>query len=285
MAIFLPYLCFIFLFIVRETNQSHWFGGVISWAPVDKSVVFPINSTNVNIRQRYFDRLGYGSDDRCQSESDIATGTNKVNKGSFFLTSLNGPSWQMSAEVYCYDYNVADNWQAGDRTQIQEITTNEPVNAKFEAGDWISPIILTPDTQSANYFFEVTLDLKQRNDTGKINSSPFVNLKTSTFKLSNNCFGANQSFAIPVSDPDAGDLVRCRCRNNSCHQNFIMDEARCVFYFNPTTTGYYGVYVTVEDFAPSNTNVALSAIPLLFLVQVTDNPGDCCKKNKIIDLF
>ncbi|MFN9943936.1 MAG: hypothetical protein ACK56I_31135, partial [bacterium] len=51
------------------------------------------------------------------------------------------------------------------------------------------------------------------------------------------------------------------------------------------TTGYYGVYVTVEDFAPSVTNVPLSAIPLLFLVQVTDNPGDCCKIYTILDLF
>jgi len=282
---FLPYLCFIFLVIARETNQSHWYGGVISWAPVDKNVAFPIASTNVNIRQRYFDRLGYSSDDSCSTPADVATGTNRVNKGSSKLISQNGPSWEMSAEVFCYDYNVADNWQAGDRTQLQDIITSDPVRAKFEAGEWISPIILTPDTQSNNYFFEVTIDLKPRTDTGKINSSPFVNLTTSTFKLSNNCFGGNQSYAIPVSDPDAGDLVRCRCRNNVCHQNFIMDEAKCVFYFNPTTTGYYGVYVTVEDFAPSVTNVALSAIPLLFLVQVTDNPGDCCKIYTILDLF
>ncbi len=214
MEIFWPYLCFIFLVIARETNQSHWFGGVISWAPIDKSVAFPIASTGVNIRQRYFDQLGYNGDDSCKTSDDIKTGTNKVNKGSSKLISQNGPSWEMSTEVFCYDYNVADNWQAGDRTQTQDITTNETVRAKFESGDWISPIILTPDTQSTNYFFEVTIDLKKRSDTGKINSSPFVNLTTSTFKLSNNCAGGNQSFAIPVSDPDAGDLVRCRCRNN-----------------------------------------------------------------------
>jgi hypothetical protein len=184
----------------------------------------------------------------------------------------------MSAEVYCYDYNVAENWQAGDRTQIQEITTNEPVRARFLDCCWISPIILTPDTTRQSYFFEVTIDLKQRTDTGKINSSPFVNLTTPIFKFSTNCSGVNQSFAIPVSDPDAGDLVRCRCRNNSCHENFEMDKEKCVFYLNPTTTGFYGVYVTVEDFAPSNTSVPLSAIPWLFLLQVTDNPGDCSKE-------
>jgi hypothetical protein len=270
-------LCFLFLLlIVNETNQSHWRGGTISWTPVDKSVTFPINSTNVSIRQRYFDRLGYGGDDSCQTPGDIATGTNIVNKLTNNLISLNGPSWQMSAQVYCYDYNLTDNWQAGDRTQIQEITTSEPVNVKFQDGDWIDNIILTPDTQSANYFFELTIDLKQRSDTGKINSSPFVNLTTSLIRLSNNCAGINQTYVIPVSDPDAGDLVRCRCRNNSCHQNFTMDEARCVFYFNPTTTGLYGVYITIEDFAPSNINVPLSSIPLQLLVNVTNNPGDCC---------
>ncbi len=56
-----------------------------------------------------------------------------------------------------------------------------------------------------------------------------------------------------------------------------MDEAKCIFNFNPTTTGFYGVYLTVEDFAPSNTTVPLSSVPLQLLVQVTDRPEDCCK--------
>jgi hypothetical protein len=271
------FLCFLFLLlIVNETNQDHWRGGTISWAPIDNSVVFPIASTSVNIRQRYFDQLGYNGDDSCSTPADVATGTNIVNKGSSNLISQNGPSWEMSTEVFCYDYNVADNWQAGDRTQTQDIITSDPVRAKFES-DWLSPIILTPDTQSTNYFFEVTIDLKPRTDTGKINSSPFVNLTTTTIRLSNNCAGINQTYVIPVSDPDAGDLVRCRCRNNSCHHNFTMDEANCVFYFNPTSTGFYGVYITIEDLAASSTNVPLSSIPLLLIVLVTNNTGDCCK--------
>jgi len=273
------FLCFLFsLLLINETNQSHWRGGTISWAPVDKSVIFPITSTNVYIRQRYFDLLGYSFDDSCKTPGDIASGTNIVNKNRpYFLESQNGPSWKMSTEVYCYDYNVTENWQAGDRTQTQYIITSKPVNAIYEDGNWIANIILTPDTNSSLFFFEVKIDLKQRSDTGKINSSPFVNLKTSTIRLSNNCAGINQTYVIPVSDPDAGDLVKCRCRNNSCHQNFIMDEARCIFYFNPNTTGYYGVYITIEDFAPSNKSVPLSSIPLLLVVRVTNNPGDCCK--------
>jgi hypothetical protein len=175
---------------------------------------------------------------------------------------------------------VADNWQAGDRTQTQNIITNETVRAKFESGAWISPIILTPDTESKNYFFEVTIDLKPRTDTGKINSSPTIDLADSTVYLVRNCLSVpDYSYTIQVSDPDPGDLVRCRCRNNDCHENFVINEDTCTFEFNPSIIDYdnfYGVYITIEDFSPLNTSEPLSAVPLLLLVKFVDN---CCKKN------
>ena len=64
----LLYLYFFLLLIVNETNQDHWRGGTISWAPVENSVVFPIASANVSIRQRYFDLLGYDDDDSCKHQ-------------------------------------------------------------------------------------------------------------------------------------------------------------------------------------------------------------------------
>ncbi len=277
MKFFLPLKCIFFIFfIVNETNQSHKRGGTLSWAPVDNSVAFPIASTSVSIRQRYFVRFG-ADEESCQTPDDIRNGSHVVNDDGNDLESLNGPSWLMSTQVYCFAYNETEDWQGGDRTQTQDIITSEPVNALYTDGSWINDIILTPDlVDVGDLLFEVTIDLKKRSDTGKINSSPFVNLTKSVYKFSTNCTGINQYYTIPVSDPDVGDLVRCRCRNNSCHENFKMDEANCIYFFNPNTTGNYGVYLTIEDFAPSNTIAPLSSIPMLVLVQVTDRPEDCC---------
>ena len=63
----IKFLIILVLVYTKESDRSHWRGGAnVSWSLVDYSVVFPIVSTNVNIRKRYFDRLGYGVDDSCQ---------------------------------------------------------------------------------------------------------------------------------------------------------------------------------------------------------------------------
>ena len=97
--------------------------------------------------------------------------------------------------------------------------------------------------------------MKQRSDTGKINSSPQTTADFPIF-LSTDCSGLQQSYVIPVSDPD-GDIVKCRCYNNDCFSGLIMNENACSFTFNPTNVGVYGIYITIEDFAPNNQNYVL----------------------------
>ena len=266
-----------FLVLLKLSIASHWRGGFITWSPVNNAVQFPISSTDVVITQQYFDAYGYSLDDSCSTPEDIAK-QNLVNKASTsLLRSTSGPDWSMSPIVYCYSYNMENNWQSGRRNQTQDIITTAPVTALFKDAAWLSGVILTPDTDlgDSSYFFELTIDLNKRTDTGKINTSPSVNLTTSTIKLSNNCGGLIQSFQIPVSDVD-GDIVKCRCRNNSCHQNLTID-ANCTIFFTPERADPYAIYITVEDFAPDNQTVPLSSIPVLVLALVSNNAADCCK--------
>ena len=280
------FIKFIFIFVLlKESSQSHWRGGVVTWAPVNNAAQFPIASTDVIITQHYFDRYGFSNDDSCASPQDI-TNQNLVNKAANGpLKSTSGPEWNISAQVFCYSYSVEDNWQSGKRNQTQNIITTAPVTALFTDSAWISGIILTPDTTTSDqsYFFELIIDLRQRTDTGKINTSPSVRLQTSTIKLSTACGSQIQSFTIPVSDVD-GDDVRCRCRNNSCHKNFIM-YPNCTFVFSPDLTDPYGIYITVEDFAKSNPSVPLSSVPVVILALVSNNPADCCKNILIVCIY
>jgi hypothetical protein len=274
--------CFIILVLVylKESNQSHWRGGFITWSPVNNSIDFPVNVTNVSITQKYFYRLDYDYEDGCSTPEDIAAGDHLINKYSYsFLSSQNGPSWDMAVSVYCSNYSIEKDWKTGVRIETQEIITLEPVYALYMDCCWVTDIILPPNADTAIWSFEVTFDLKQRDDTGRINSSPMIDLADSTLYLEANCLSVpNYSYKIQVSDPDEVDLVRCRCRNNECHENFVMNETTCTFYFNPSIIDYnkfYGVYITVEDFSPVNQSEALSAVPLLLLVKFVDN---CCKK-------
>ena len=275
--------CFIILVLVylKESDQSHWRGGFITWSPVDNSVGIPMNATNVSIVQKYFYKLDYDYDDSCSTPEDIAAGDHLINKYSnSFLTSENGPSWSLNVSVYCSGYNIEKNWKAGSKIDTQEIITLEPVNALYMDCCWMTGIILPPNTDSTIWSFEVTIDLKQREDTGKINSSPTIELADSTVYLVRNCLSVpDYSYTIQVSDPDPGDLVRCRCRNNDCHENFVINEETCTFDFNPSVIDYdnfYGVYITVEDFSSTSPSEPLSAVPLLLLVKFVNN---CCKKN------
>ena len=114
-------------------------------------------------------------------------------------------------------------------------------------------------------------DLKQR-----INSSPQTTAGYPIY-LSTNCEGGfAQSYVIPVSDPD-GDVVRCRCYDNDYFSGLTLDTNACSFTFNPTEVGWYAIYITIEDFAPTDLNVPLSSIPLVIGAYVDSNPSKCCK--------
>ena len=270
-------ITFIFLSLLKETTQSHWKGDVIYWQPVDPSVSFPITETNVRITQRYASNLYYDSD-ICASQADL--GQSLINYDNGYLESQNGPYWETSTTVVCKEYNFENNWQGGERVSNKIVSTTETIHARYQNGDWISGIHLTPSTDLGNrdWFYDVYIDLKRRGDTGKINSSPQTTAGYPIY-LSTNCEGGLvQRYVIPVSDPD-GDVVRCRCYNNDCFSGLTLDTNACSFTFVPPEVGWYAIFITIEDFAPNDLNVPLSSIPLIIGAYVDSNPSKCCKFN------
>jgi hypothetical protein len=86
----------------------------------------------------------------------------------------------------------------------------------------------------------------------------------------------NQSLFIPVYDAD-GDIIKCRCSNNICLSGLTMDEDNCILTFNPTVIGFYTIEISIEDYAPSMSNIPLSSVPLQFIVFVQANTSFCCE--------
>ena len=177
--------------LLKESTQSHWRGGAIYWAPSNPSVKFPINDTDVLITQRYANRLYY-DDESCASPYDIGKSIIIQNNGALY--SQNGPSWVVSTASICKDYSIENNWQGGERTTLRRVITTETIHARFQDGCWVNGIFLTNSTNlGCDWFYDIFIDLKQRNDTGKINSSPQTTAGFPIF-LSTNCSGLQQSY-------------------------------------------------------------------------------------------
>ena len=104
------------------------------------------------------------------------------------------------------------------------------------------------------------INLSQRNDTGRINSSPECNIRP-YIKYNQAC----QPFKIPVSDVD-GDVIKCRCSNSVCLAHVVLDEEKCLLTFDPAFPGDYQMEILVEDFPNNMTNISLSTVPVSFII-------------------
>jgi hypothetical protein len=249
------------------SDGAHFRGGTISWAPVNPSISFPVSSVSVQITSRFFYIYNRFS---CNSAADVAA-ANIMGDTSKNIVSTSGPSWSISPQTYCKAFSVADDWQMGQRTQTVSITTSSQVSGTYSSSAWIAGIISL--TNSTAWDLPFTIDVRQRADTQKINSSPYTT-SLATMNMGVNC-PKNQSLAIDVYDPD-NDFIRCRCKSNVCIANFLMDEANCIFYFNPTVSAYYGIEIVIEDFASENSTQALSSVPFQFLANSMADSIYCC---------
>jgi hypothetical protein len=117
---------FLVLLILKQSELSHFRGGRMSWVPLNfydnKSIV------EVQITTNFFYQYGTYT---CNNPSDIAAG-NVVGDGSS-ITALNGPSWSISADVFCDNYNIPFQWQSGKRTQNVNVTSAYPITASFSS--------------------------------------------------------------------------------------------------------------------------------------------------------
>ena len=261
-------LLILFTLLVNKIRSDHFRGGVISWKPVDPLTTFPVSNVNVLVTIRLFWKLSTFSP-LCDSSDDI-TNSNLFGDSSY-LVSKNGPSWSLGTQVNCYNYSETDQWSAGERTHTVSITTAYDVNAAFDSCCWIGGI--TSVSGSTSWSLNVKINLQPRTDTNKINSSPTTTM-IPYVKLSLNCTN-NRTIVIPVADSD-NDTVKCRCSNDMCLSYLTIDKEKCIIYFNPVSSGFFAIEIQIEDFNSSTSTVAMSSVPLQFLVNVTTGSMYCC---------
>ena len=116
----------VFLFLMKNCQTSHFRGGSISWAPLSPSATgSPIQ---VEITSRFYYRYGLYA---CNNPSQIGT-TNQLGDGDT-IRSQSGPAWSIPANVFCSDFSVAFQWQAGTRTQTVSVVSTQAVTAAFSS--------------------------------------------------------------------------------------------------------------------------------------------------------
>ncbi len=116
----------VFLFLMKNCQTSHFRGGTISWAPVNPYATgSPIQ---VQITTRFYYRYGLYA---CNNPSQIGT-TNQVGDG-YLIYSQSGPAWSIPANVFCSDFSIPFQWQAGTRTQTVSVVSTQAVNAAFSS--------------------------------------------------------------------------------------------------------------------------------------------------------
>ena len=261
------------IFLFKKSEPSHFRGGSISWEPIDPFATGTPIQVKITTRFYYiYNRY------LCNTPSDIGSG-NELGDGST-INSLNGPPWSIFANVYCTNFSIPYQWQAGTREQKATVESGYPITARFTSCCWIDGIeLVSGPSWSASWNVDVTIDLSKRDATGRINSSPITTLDL-YIEISSDCTGALQQLQIPVSDPDVGDVVRCFCTNNTCLQNFTLDVDTCIITFS-LGNGYYAVDITIQDFDVGS-NVPKSSIPLQFVVFVSPTGSANCRKKIFI---
>ncbi|XP_040887723.1 uncharacterized protein LOC121177460 [Toxotes jaculatrix] len=191
--------------------------------------------------------------------------------------------------------NTVDEESSGEWCQREGIMTRQvPSNASFqlvlEGGNWINNI-----RNGITLWKAVTLvELRNRSDTGKANTSPQTTILPAV-RVPSNC---QRNFTLLAFDPD-GDEVKCRYGKtsesecNPCTPASVLNlSSTCTLSFSPTNTsdeGPYAVQLVMEDF-PRQTisltqtggvqtivtmNDAISKIPVQFVLRVDPAVPSC----------
>lgn len=267
-------LFFITWILLQCTEGSHFRGGILMWKPTK-------NENEVLVTFRMAWRRSYSGVTMC-NKTTIENGDVIAALGDVMCFDCSSsPSIISDVGIVCTDFSVQEDWTQGERSFVHTLH-NKSVQFGFSGGDWISLL-----SGGGSWEMRTTVDLNQRRDTGKINSSP-VSAMPPTIRLQQGC---EHNITIPVYDKD-NDTVRCRWAEASksecagvCRSfpNSFLDEKRCeISYTAKNETGWYAVAIQIEDFSSINTTHALSSVSLQFLVNVFSSDKPCQDKPKFV---
>ncbi|XP_023804760.1 uncharacterized protein LOC111946342 [Oryzias latipes] len=244
------------LLLVGNTLASHFYGTMMTYYPKETQV-----DGSVTVVVRF--KTAY---DSCQySNSWICSG----NCGSENVTAH---------EIQ----NVTnENWCQKEEIMTRVLPNNTGFTLRFSGGNWINNI-----RNGVVLWGAVTqVELRNRSDTGKANTSPQTTILPSV-RVPSNC---PRDYSLLAFDPD-GDEVKCRYGNSpeecaNCNTPSVLTlSPDCTLSFSPTSTsneGPYAVQLVLEDFPKQNisltqtngsqelktTNQVISKIPLQFVLR------------------
>ena len=222
-------------------------------------------------------RNTYAGGFKCNSDT-IRNGTLISGEGSLTCHyGCTGTITQMA--YYCTDYSVEDNWSFGERGLTYNFSQHNTITLSFTGCCWISPFY------SSSWNISTTFSTVIRNDTGKVNSSPYVVISP-VVRLQQDC---NYTIPLAVSDSD-GDIIRCRWAvDKECagicnaFPGAILNYNSCTINYQATKgTGYKAAAMMIEDFIPGS-QYPLSSVALQFLVFVVSSNETCSSQPEFIE--
>ncbi|XP_041840329.1 uncharacterized protein LOC121639237 [Melanotaenia boesemani] len=178
------------------------------------------------------------------------------------------------------------------------VSSNAPFLLVLDGGDWISNINGIVSWKAVTY-----VELRNRSDTGKANTSPQTTIMPAV-RVPSNC---QRDFNLLAFDPD-GDEVKCRNGNGSLSEcnpctppSVISLSPSCTLSFSPTNSsneGPYAVQLVMEDFprqtisltqtcgslVVKTTNDAISKIPIQFVL-IVDPAVPSCTEGDFLPKF
>ncbi|XP_050931462.1 mucin-2 isoform X3 [Lates calcarifer] len=188
------------------------------------------------------------------------------------------------------DEERSGEWCQREGIMTRQVSSNAPFQLWLNSGNWIDNI----KNGIVSWRAVTLVELRNRSDTGKANTSPQTTILPAV-RVPSNC---QRDFNLLAFDPD-GDEVKCRygitslSECNPCTPLSVLNlSSSCTLSFSPTSNsneGPYAVQLVMEDF-PRETitltqtngtqtmktvNDAISKIPVQFVLRVDPAVPSC----------
>ncbi|CAM4826938.1 unnamed protein product [Rotaria magnacalcarata] len=269
-SILLFFYFFIFAFGV------HFKGGTITWAPID-----PYDnrtSINITITQSYLWTLTH-----VQCSNNVPTGTSSSSSANLIcvadcLTDGGYSTAPINILTKCTWTSSSLDMMKSEASKQTTLSAGAHFYLAYKGGDWAS--LHDPPKPGLPWTILTYIDLRKRSD-GLINTPPVAKFVSPQYAIVNRTVQIN----IPVSDVNAGDVVRCRWSTNTstdecggiCYPNTVPYSttlSNCTITFTGHKAGVlYAVAMQVEDFLNSTSNTPMSSVPVQMLIYVQPEPN------------
>ncbi|CAF1028051.1 unnamed protein product [Didymodactylos carnosus] len=268
--------------LLSSCNTSHFNGGTIRWVPVDGcDATSPIEVTLIQTYIWTLARVAcptIGSSITPYAGDINSTLTCTANCGvtssGFIPPSIIG---------ICTGKSSVLGLSYSQRTDTVNLNSNDLFTASFKSntGSFYRLLNgLSSTSTSAQWILSMVIDLQWLTNKGRINTPPVAMIVTPVAIL----VGIATQIQIPVGDVDSDQDVRCRWSVGTeecadvCFATYIPPGTILSTDCALTITGlvindWYAAAIQVEDFQDNTTTVALSSVPVQFLIRVYATPS------------